>query len=169
MIKLLDILKEAEEQQYKIYCDMDGVLVDFDRGYKDLTHMTPREAEALGMDKFWEPLDKAGIKFWANLKWMPDGKALWDYIKPHNPELLSAPSNEESSKIGKYVWVKRNLPGVKLILRRASQKRQFANTNAILIDDRGKNIDEWRESGGIGIKHTSAADTIKQLRELGIK
>jgi len=49
MIKLLDILKEAEEQQYKIYCDMDGVLVDFDRGYKDLTHMTPREAEALGM------------------------------------------------------------------------------------------------------------------------
>jgi len=26
----------------------------------------------------------------------------------------------------------------------------------------------WREKGGIGIHHTSAADTIKQLKELGL-
>jgi hypothetical protein len=25
------------EQQYKLYCDMDGVIVDFERGYNDLT------------------------------------------------------------------------------------------------------------------------------------
>ena len=34
--------------------------------------------------------------------------------------------------------------------------------------DREKNIKEWRENGGIGILHTSASDTIKQLKELGL-
>lgn len=169
MIKLLDILKEEEQQQYKIYCDMDGVLVDFERGYEELTGMTPREADQKGSpDQFWEPIDKAGASFWIKLKWMPDGKALWEYIKKYNPELLSAPSIEESSKIGKRVWVKRELPGVKLILRPASQKQQFATPNAILIDDRGKNIEQWKQAGGIGIKHTSTLDTIKQLKQLGL-
>ena len=63
MIKLLSILREEETaSHYKIYCDMDGVLVDFEKGYKDLTGRTAREGEALGMDQFWAPLDKAGIK-----------------------------------------------------------------------------------------------------------
>jgi hypothetical protein len=29
-------------------------------------------------------------------------------------------------------------------------------------------IDEWNAKGGIGILHTSAADTIKQLKKLGL-
>ena len=168
MIKLTDILKEIEEQKYTIYCDMDGVLVDFDQGYKDLTSMSTKEADAQGKEAFWSPIAKAGASFWIKLKWMPDGQQLWDYIKQYNPVLLSAPSKEESSKIGKRVWVKRNLPGAKLILRPASQKQQFSGENKILIDDRADNIEQWRSKGGIGILHTSASDTIKQLKELGL-
>jgi len=168
MIKLTDILKEIEEQKYTIYCDMDGVLVDFDQGYKDLTDMTTDEANAKGRTAFWEPIAKAGAGFWIRLKWMPDGQQLWDYINQYNPTLLSAPSKEESSKIGKRVWVKQNIPGVKLILRPASQKQQFSGENQILIDDRVDNIEQWKSKGGIGILHTSASDTIKQLKELGL-
>jgi hypothetical protein len=29
-------------------------------------------------------------------------------------------------------------------------------------------FDEWRAAGGIGILHTSAADTIQQLKKLGL-
>ena len=123
MIKLTDLLKEVEEQKYTIYCDMDGVLVDFDKGYEDLTGMTTDEANAKGKTAFWDPIHQAGAGFWIRLKWMPDGQQLWDYINQYNPILLSAPSKEESSKIGKRVWVKRNLPGAKLILRPASQKQ----------------------------------------------
>ena len=36
MPNLLD-LYEAIKPKYIIFCDMDGVLVDFDKGYKDLT------------------------------------------------------------------------------------------------------------------------------------
>ena len=157
-----------EETEYTIYCDMDSVLVDFDRGYQELTGMTTQQADANGVEAFWEPLTKAGAKFWITLQWMSDGKQLWDYIKKYNPILLSAPSREESSKLGKRVWVKRELPGVKLILKYASQKQEYASPTSILIDDRQKNIDQWEAAGGIGILHTSTPDTIKQLQQLGL-
>jgi hypothetical protein len=155
-----------EKADYKIYCDMDGVIVDFDKGYKELTGKeasfdTPKE-------EFWAPIQKAGAEFWIKLQWMPDGKQLWNYIKPYNPQLLSAPSRDESSKIGKFVWVKRNVPGTKLILRSAERKQEFATPNSILIDDRADNIQRWKDAGGIGIHHTSAADTIQQLKDLGL-
>ena len=44
----------------------------------------------------------------------------------------------------------------------------YKDENKILIDDMEKNIQQWRDNGGIGILHTSTADTIKQLKELGI-
>jgi hypothetical protein len=157
-----------EETEYTIYCDMDSVLVDFDLGYQELTGMTTQQADANGVEAFWEPLTKAGAKFWITLQWMPDGKQLWDYIKKYNPILLSAPSREESSKLGKRVWVKRELPGVKLILKYASQKQEYASPTSILIDDRQKNIDQWEAAGGIGILHTSTPNTIKQLQQLGL-
>jgi phosphopantetheine adenylyltransferase len=155
-----------EKADYKIYCDMDGVIVDFDKGYKELTGReasfdTPKE-------EFWAPIQKAGAEFWIKLQWMPDGKQLWNYIKPYNPQLLSAPSRDESSKIGKFVWVKRNVPGTKLILRQAERKQEFATPNSILIDDRADNIQRWKDAGGIGIHHTSASDTIQQLKDLGL-
>lgn len=163
-----EIFEEADRSKgdYKIYCDMDGVLVDFDRGYKELTG---REASFnIPKEEFWEPISKAGAPFWIKLKWMPDGKQLWDYIKKYNPELLSAPSREESSKMGKRIWVKRELPGTKLILRQAERKQEFATPNSILIDDRADNIQRWKDAGGVGIVHTSAADTIQQLKDLGL-
>ena len=157
-----------EETEYTIYCDMDSVLVDFDRGYQELTGMISQQADAKGVETFWDPISKAGAKFWITLQWMPDGKQLWDYIKKYNPILLSAPSREESSKLGKRVWVKRELPGVKLILKYASQKQEYASPTSILIDDRQKNIDQWEAAGGIGILHTSTPNTIKQLQQLGL-
>ena len=156
------------EEAHKIYCDMDGVLVDFEEGYKQLTGKDIKGNHVNGDSDFWGPISRAGAAFWIKLKWMPDGKQLWNYIKQYNPQLLSAPSREESSKIGKFVWVKRELPGVKLILRSAERKQEFATPKSILIDDRKDNIDRWKEAGGIGIYHTSAADTIQQLKKLGL-
>ena len=163
-----EIFEEADRSKgdYKIYCDMDGVLVDFEKGYFDLTG---REASyKTNPEEFWKPITDAGVKFWTGLQWMPDGKELWNYIKPYNPKLLSAPSREESSKIGKFVWVKRNMPGTKLLLKSAERKQEYATPNSILIDDRADNIQRWKDAGGVGIHHTSAANTIKQLQKLGL-
>ena len=161
-------LEENEKvMDYKIYCDMDGVLADFESGYEELTGVDLKGEFKKGED-FWDPISKAGVGFWAGLKWMPDGQKLWDYLKPFNPVLLSAPSREQSSRIGKHVWVKHKIPGTKLILRYASQKQELATPESILIDDRQVNIDQWEAAGGIGILHTSTANTIQQLQKLGL-
>mgnify|MGYP003845108133 CR=1 FL=1 len=97
---------------------------------------------------------------------MPNGQTLWDYIKQYNPTLLSAPSRQNESRLGKRLWVKNNIPGTKLILANAENKQNYANDKSILIDDRPSNIEQWRASGGVGILHTSASDTIKQLKDL---
>jgi len=154
---------------YKIFCDMDGVLVDFEKGYADLTNTTPSKSFD-GKSEFWDPINKAGAAWWANLVWMPDGQTLWAYIKKYRPNILSAPSWDQSSKVGKEAWVKIHLKNDynKLYLYSRANKQLFSEPNRILIDDMGKTIDEWNAKGGIGILHTSAANTISELKKLGL-
>ncbi len=156
--------------EYTIYCDMDGVLCDFDKRFMEFSNgMPPGKYESkFGKKAFWKLISEKGVGYWVGIPWMLDGKQLWNYIKPYNPSLLSAPSMEESSRLGKRLWVRNNIPGTKLILRSAEQKQEFANPNAILIDDRPSNIEQWRAKGGIGILHTSADETIEQLKKLGL-
>ena len=95
-------------------------------------------------------------------------KELWDKIKPLNPTLLSAPSRDPQSRWGKRIWVKKNIPGTPLILAAAEAKKNYAKKNAILIDDRVSNINDWNKAGGIGILHTSTATTLDKLSKYGI-
>jgi FMN phosphatase YigB (HAD superfamily) len=169
-------MKEEETpQQYEIYCDMDGVLVDFDKGYKNLTGQETHHVDLQGKDEFWgtfrQSLEDKKMQekdYWANLEWMPDGKELWDHIQSMKPTLLSAPSRDPQSRWGKRIWVKKNIPGTPLILAAASAKKNYANKNSILIDDRISNINEWNAAGGIGILHTSTSSTIEKLSKYGL-
>jgi hypothetical protein len=99
---------------------------------------------------------------------MPDGKELWDRIKSQNPTLLSAPSRDPQSRLGKRIWVKKNIPGTPLILAAAPMKKNYARKNTILIDDRISNINDWNKAGGIGILHTSTATTLEKLAKYGL-
>ena len=157
--------------EYKIYSDMDGVLTDFDKSFEKYSKgIPPREyEEKFGKDGFWKLIDGEGkVGFWVGMPWMEDAKQYWDYIKDFDVELLSSPSRSETSRLGKRLWVRNNMPGVKLTLAQAFNKKNYAEPNHILIDDRKSNIDQWIAAGGIGILHTSAADTIQQLKKLGL-
>ena len=153
---------------YKVYCDMDGVIVDFDKGYFELTgHQL--DGTHRSDTHFWDPINKAGYDFWINLEWIkPDGRTLWEYIEKYNPIILSAPSNRPESRVAKRNWVERELPGTEILLRSAKHKKDFASPNSILIDDRIDNVQGWRDAGGIGIHHVSTKHTIDQLKVLGL-
>lgn len=154
---------------YIIYCDMDGVLVDFEQGYYELTGK--RTSQFLKGDAdFWKPIEEEGASFWANLPWMPDGQELWRYIKKYKPNILSAPSQDPSSRVGKEVWLKMHLKNSyrNAYFASRSNKKMFAAQNKILIDDIQQTIDEWNAAGGIGIHHTSASNTIKELKKLSL-
>lgn len=150
----------------KIYCDLDGVLVNFDKGYYNLTGIDIKNKYVEDI-KFWEPINNAGADFWINLEWMDDGKYLWNYIKKYKPIILSKPSLDISSKIGKTFWTSFHLPpSTKLIL--TQKKEKYCRKGDILIDDMDDNIFLWKKVGGIGIKHINTQDTIKQLKNLNL-
>jgi len=162
--------EEITQPKYIIYSDMDGVLTDFNTQFMKISDgIRPSEYERnVGKEGFWELIDNKGVGFWVGMPWMSDGKQYWDYIKEYNPILLSSPSRSKTSRLGKHLWVRNNIPGTKLILAQAKHKQNYARENRILIDDRPSNIKEWESQGGIGILHTSAANTIRQLKELGL-
>jgi hypothetical protein len=131
--------------------------------------MSPREYEdKYGTEKFWDTISKEGVRFWAGIPWMSKGKELWNYIKKYNPTLLSAPSRENESRLGKRLWIKNHIPGTKLVLATRANKQNYAEPNAILIDDRPDTISEWNARGGKGILFISTEQTIDELKKLGL-
>lgn len=148
---------------------MDGVLCDFSKRFEQFGGMSPEAYKAKnGKEKFWNLINKVGEQFWSKMPWMPNGKILWNHIKQYNPILLSAPSLDHSSRYGKKLWVKENIPGTKLILSKRENKQDYSGKNKILIDDRADNINEWNSKRGIGILFTSTSQTINELKELGL-
>lgn len=161
---------EEQKQDYIIYCDMDGVIADFDTRFRELAKMSPNQyEEKYGIEKFWNFIDnEIGVRFWVGIPWMQDGKQLWEYIKKYKPTLLSAPSRNNESRLGKRLWVKKHIPGTKLVLASRANKQDYAKPNAILIDDRPDTIIEWENKGGVGILHKSAEETIQKLKSLDL-
>ena len=168
------LLKELLNKDYVIFCDMDGVLCNFEKMFFDIADVkteTPWDYEKkFGEDKFWNVINSYGIKFWTKLPWMPDGKKLWSYLVKNykNVNILSAPSSHDQGQSvkGKKIWLKSNIGSPNTILDK--QKYKYAKPNHILIDDLEKNIKAWTSAGGIGILHKSASDTISKLKTIGI-
>ena len=166
--KQKEIDKQYFIEKYPLYVDMDGVLTDFKKRFMKYSTLTPEEyRDQYDNDRFWNLIKKGGVGYWAGMDWMPDGKRLWSFVKHLNPTILSAPSREEESKIGKRLWIKRHIPGTKTILTPAAMKQNHSGENRILIDDTARNIADWESQGGIGILHTDAFSTIAKLKEIG--
>jgi hypothetical protein len=160
-----------DDESFTVYCDMDGVLCDFDLQFKELTNgISPKEYKSkYGVDGFWKIITEQGEKFWSEMPWTPEGKKLWSYIKKYNPILLSAPSNDNSSRIGKRQWVDKNLPGVTLKLASKANKPDYAKSDKdVLIDDWYGTIVDWKGKGGIGIWYNNYSNAIRQLERAGL-
>lgn len=156
-----------------IYCDMDGVLVDFltgaekvlghhfDAPYNDKKDKIARKAKIASHDNFWVDLPP-----------MKDFKSLWKVIDKYDAHILTAYAEWDPSSIeGKKLWVKKhlNLPMDRFHAVRREEKQDYAkdgDKKNILIDDYIKNIKEFDNADGIGIHHVSARVTLLKLREL---
>ena len=150
----------------KVFLDMDGVLVDFvsaacrrhrmENPYENVKNLGIWAVETVwGMsdDDFMAPLK--GSDFWEGLEWTADGRVILKMVEDaygkENITLLSRPPKRApEAYAGKVQWILNNLPDYadKFLLGR--DKNPCANGN-ILIDDYDRNINEWREAGGIGI------------------
>ena len=189
MGNLVDLLLEESDfvPKYQIYCDMDGVLTDFENRFVEMLRQEgpkydskevinqvtrPKHFEKLeGETEFWNFIDNhLGLEFWSGMNWMPNGKQLWSFIQPYNPTILTSPSRQNTSRLGKRMWVKEHLvPAPPVEFRFGASKSDFANKKAILIDDRPSNLSAFASKGGIAleVKDGEIQSVINKLKELG--
>src|SRR6056297_3641541 len=163
--------KKSKNNNLILYCDLDVVLTDFESSAKSIQS----NIFELSEKRLWELITNEGTEFWSNMKWTNDGKVLWDYIKKYNPYILTAlPGLTKNDPVrsfarkGKYKWVERELgkkAKKRTIMTVTKDKYKFSSVISVLIDDKQKVIDEWKKQGGIGIVHTSAQQTIDQLKK----
>lgn len=152
-----------------IYVDMDGVIADFEKRYKEKFKVSPeqtRDNKSFGgfFDKF------IADKEFATLDMMPDARLLLQFLDTLSEpkEILSSTASEkwhDNIMPQKKEWLKNHgiqykanlVPGKK-------HKYKFATPDSIIIDDTKSVIDDWTKAGGIGIWHTDAISTITLLK-----
>lgn len=155
-----------------IFCDMDGVLVDFMAGYAQLTGKRSPQIDSL-TPEFWEPINRAyaeGNHWFATLPPMKDCMVLWDFIKRRDggkTRILTSSAGDiiPSIREDKKFWVKHHLgPDVEVLFAtKAELKAQYAGPGQVLIDDSLRALIPWITAGGCGIRHITAKTTIDRL------
>lgn len=132
--------------KYIIFCDLDGVLADFEQGV--INHF--------GQNKYgvkhpimWGLINKSET-FFETLPWMPKGKELWSQIEKYNPIILTGVSSQTKTAAEQKIrWCQRELgPNIKVITCPTKDKHKYSTFNSILIDDRTDNLNEWNNKGG---------------------
>jgi hypothetical protein len=148
---------------------MDGVIADFNKRYKELYKIEPKDADTYKtFDKFFTMF--IAERQFAKLDLMPDALVLINYLRSLSipTEILSSTSSEKRDaeiREQKIDWLnKHNIEFPVNLVPGKRFKRDFSNENSLLIDDTSQNIDQWRVEGGIGILHTDAMTTIGILK-----
>ena len=167
-----EYLLKMIQSKYKIYLDMDGVIVDWVKQFENYSGGLSPEAYVAshGNERRYELVHQNSPAFYAMAPWTGDGRLLYHFVSQFPTEILSRSADAESTD-GKKQWLESN--GIKLkanLVPNIDAKTKFAAPDAIMIDDRSDVIDNFTKAGGQGILHTNATDTINKLKEiLGVK
>lgn len=128
-----------------LYCDLDGVLADFEGGVVKCIGKKPDE---LSSGVMWSALRKTP-GFYENLEWRDEGRQLWNAIKKYNPIILTGCPSGGWAEQQKRNWCARELgPDVRVITCATKDKPKYCVEGAILVDDRDKVRSEWTKKGG---------------------
>ena len=141
-----------------IYLDMDGVLADFFSEYAKLAGFKtyreiPSEIQQPTLDKMM------GSDFFFRLPKFMTSDNLVDLVLNYAStySICSSPLRGDfaNSEKWKRLWIKKSLQPQPARIIITPNKSPYAiqkdGTPNILIDDRGSNVEDWRNNGGIGI------------------
>jgi hypothetical protein len=166
-----------------IYLDMDGVLVDFDKGALEVFPDFPflQEQEKNGVTNFTNFVLRANFyhaireteDFWLKLDYFEGALRLWELVENNfKYGFITAPIvSDTRCCIQKRQWL---ADGLAMCVTEnfhctADKSSIFDPTSPliqVLIDDRVDNIESWRAVGGVGILHKNVDDTFQQLKNI---
>jgi hypothetical protein len=152
-----DPVEEQARRRFQVYCDLDGVLVDFAQGISQLfdendiagggfTNWTSQNIDALPRRLLWSKVQSAGA-FFERLPWCQGGRELWTALAPLQPDILTGvPSYcTWAPRMEKFAWCRRELgrafddsallvPADFTHLDKAGRFRQHYPVNTIMDD-----------------------------------
>lgn len=160
---LIDGERRPAPLRRQLWCDMDGVLADFDTGYRN------RFGRVRERHSGWDDI-RATPGFFRDLPPMADMRTLWDGIKHVRPIILTGtPRSVNFAGNDKIDWAHDHLgTSVPVVCCPAKEKRFYAMQSDVLIDDSAEYRKLWEAEGGIWVQHESAVDTLAQLKALGV-
>ncbi|MDC7221320.1 MAG: hypothetical protein PQJ59_15395 [Spirochaetales bacterium] len=162
-----------EDQAYQLFLDLDGVMVDFNRGVHFYTGKSPEDQTPKQM---WSVLSHVK-NFYAKLDWTEDGQDLWEKTRILDPVIITGLPLGKWAEPQKREWCRRELgEDIPVICGKSKEKHLLAwdwlhendlsHATPILIDDRLNLKFPWEESGGQFILHFSAEESLNQLQQL---
>lgn len=147
-----------------LYLDMDGVLCNFDKAYRQV------DPEKQDRKRFRTAV--LDYHIFEDLEFMPDAQELLNYVckLDVNVEILTSMGTFDScqgtaAKYQKMSWLdKQNIPYKPNFVRCKEEKSNYAHDCAILVDDSIGCIRPFTAKEGHGILHTQSSDTIQQIQ-----
>lgn len=152
----------------QIFCDLDGTLSDYFGFYKTCFGIN------LNYDNEDELTDYSRIQahgsFYRDQPLKSDSLELWNGIRNYciTPIILTGvPNGIPNVREHKLEWVKNHIgPDIKVICCRSKDKYLYGKPYDILIDDRIKYRQYWKDMGGLFIHHIDTKMTLNIIRRI---
>lgn len=150
-----------------IFLDVDGVIADFRKQCENHSCIKGNVVD-------WEVIKSIGSKFWEDIEWTSEGKGFFNWLKKICAQedielfILTAVHDQEA-KIGRLNWLKKNVGLDKhhlIIVNTGKEKTYYAQANTLLIDDFGKNCDQFIAAGGQAIKFMAMDQAKNAIKDL---
>jgi hypothetical protein len=152
----------------QLFLDCDGVLADFDKAAEQVFGMPSRKAEQkLGPKQFWQKL-RNHENFYGSLPLLPEARKLFKAVQHLNPIILTGCPLGGWAEEQKHRWAAVHFPGTRMITCMAREKHLHMKPGDVLVDDFLKYKELWEDAGGVFVHHTSAEQTIAELRRIGL-
>lgn len=164
-----------------VFLDLDGVIVNFNKAVcEEFDLPYPPQVYHFFPEIRSQVDDFCDRAFWQNLEWMDDGhnilKTITDRFEPEKIYLLTKMMPNTETASGKMMWIKDNLPSYSdrvILMTLGVLKSLLARSDALLIEDCDKYVDEFREAGGKAILinrpwncgHLNADRTVQMLQK----
>ncbi len=150
---------------------MDGVLVDYSKGWRNSADSLKYDVGVDNPDVIANIISRRALnpEFWAKLEWATGGQELWaksNVLFRHVHILTSTAAYDNiekhnAIKEGKLEWIRTHIhphltPDKIHIVTSGAEKSNYADDLAILVDDRETTIKAFNARGGYGIHHNAS-------------